>query len=389
MTQAKCSFYKYSKAKTLQVLNVGDAGTEKELKLFVPEFENKWQSAVSVGSYDNWLLNMFKSIKILDLSADGTILFYTLPLDILFDSNESQLEKIRLNHWWYYRGGNYSVYLCNKFETKYINLKNTFNQQGKKIKVLQCLSHYHHFRKPCLGGFKYIESKHIVLESAMIELFIWGHHTNLHLRAISFHNRCYVASASNCDTLQNVNSNKNIDTLRFIDINRNFSTNIYNNENLIESLNFDNSVKNMTISVEIDVMHQSNENDDWAWSRTISNLVVKKNFYHLTKLNILFKINNIDDAHKHNNAGDITMDWLFDILKKHEKLLKHQFGQLNIGLNIAQNNNCQKCLVLEWNSNIDKKALNLVQIKYNHSRQSRNERNTNLKKYNQLLNQWL
>ena len=383
MTQTKYSFYKYSKATTFQVLNFDDTGTEDQLKLFIPEFENTWQLALSVSRYDNWLSSMFKSIKIMKLGADGTLLFYIFPVDILFDSNESQLEKIRLSHWWCGRcGGDYISYLCNKFETKYINLKNKFNRQDKKIKVLKCLIQYNHNheKKPCICILKHIESKHIVLRAANSDLFVWDCDANLNLRMISFEYQCDAANQN--QNVANANNNGNIDTLRFIDIYRNISTNIYNNGNVIESLNFHNSVKNMTISVRIPSTHKNN--NDWAWSKTMSNLLVKKDFYHLTNVNMLWEI----VVPSIEMTAD-KVDWVFQVLNNHEKLLKHQFGQLNIGLKIVHNCICQKCYVLEWNSKIDNKVLKSLQVKCNHSRQSKNERNTNIQRYHELKQQWL
>ena len=301
---------------------------------------------------------MFKSIVTLDLSADGRILFYTLPLDILFDSNESQLENIKLNHWWQtpYRGGNYSIYLCNKFETKYINLKNKFDQQGKNTTVLKCLVQNNHLTNRYISAFKYIESKYIVLKSTTIDLFVWNSnvHVDSRLRMISFEHESHVSS--NCKSVSNLNNNKSIDTLRFIDIDisRNISTNIFNNEILIEALNFHNSVKNMTISVKIPSTFGFKFND-WSWSKTISNLLVKKNFFHLTNLNVLITVN-LDQTESS------ASDWLFTILKQHQKLLKHQFEHLNIAIQIVQNGTCKRCCTIEWNSTIDDGWLDFLHL---------------------------
>ena len=55
------------------------------------------------------------------------------------------------------------------------------------------------------------------------------------------------------------------------------------------------------------------------------------------------------------------MDWIVNILKSNENILKHQFKQLNIGIckcTTTENRNIKETFhVLEWNPKIDDKVL--------------------------------
>ena len=96
------------------------------------------------------------------------------------------------------------------------------------------------------------------------------------------------------------------------------------------------------------------------------------------------------------------VDFIFELLKKHVKVLKHQFKQLNIGFaqtiiqkrkkSLTRNRidfHCVQCHVLRWNSNINNKFLNEKQEEWKQVNQLEHERKSNMKKFQMLKEQWL
>ena len=160
MRQAEYGFFKYSKTNKLTTdIDPSDylRGTdmdysfEASLVATANDFETTMNAMKKMGSYDNWWINIVKSISILDVGFHDVngILLSRMPLDILFnpDPNKSNLKRIRLSHfatighvkntWDYY---------MNKFEEKYLQCKNKWEQQGLKIKSLECVQH-----ERCIG----------------------------------------------------------------------------------------------------------------------------------------------------------------------------------------------------------------------------------------------
>ena len=95
MLNTKTSFYRYSFCHTLILKNgYGDVCID------IDEFEEKLNQMQTDGSCNEYMSNMFKSIKSLECDGYGSLLLQTLPLEQLFDPNKSQLSKIVLKHGW-------------------------------------------------------------------------------------------------------------------------------------------------------------------------------------------------------------------------------------------------------------------------------------------------
>ena len=144
-----------------------------------------------------------------------------------------------------------------------------------------------------------------------------------------------------------------IKTLRFIGLDSKSNTDTLENSQVIESLNFHNSVKNLILNFTL----CQKANCD-HWTKIISNLLTKKYYFNLNNLNILLRISSA-------RFNTELINWIFEILKQNQQLLKHQFNQLNIGFRIADPFLDETFYVLKWNPKIDDKVLNHLQQQCN------------------------
>ena len=376
MTQAKCSFYKYSKATSLILSDLDHDET-----MTIEQVEANFKQAQIVGNYDKWLTTMYKSIKLLEIGCDGTTVLPKLPIDTMFDPVESKLEEIHVY------GDNDNTY---QFLQKYLSLKKEFENQGKKIRVLKrLLPHYSGGDILCFDEWFYIEAKHVEFDSSpvVVNLNEWDDNFNQSLRIVTFDGCCDFVDHGTSNS-ENVKCNLlRIETLRFLSMYLVNTFDLLDNGMLIESLNLHNSVKNLTLEFafwnEITTDHQR------RCAKHVIGLLTKKQYFNLENINILLyrKVDTMQpDEFK-------LVDWMFGILKKHSNILKHQFKQLNIGLWIQQTKDSgasfKRSNILEWNSNINGKILNDYQEKWNQSEQSKLEYDANTKKYQQLMEQWI
>ena len=91
----------------------------------------KWEKAKQACINDGgWFDNMFKSIKTLEINVDAMILIDKLPIESLFDPNESHLNEIKFTHYWY--EGHLKQHM-NKFEKEYLNIQQKLEKQGKQM----------------------------------------------------------------------------------------------------------------------------------------------------------------------------------------------------------------------------------------------------------------
>ena len=112
------------------------------------EFFEQWGTKLkqvqesAVINHNECMDNIFKSIKSLYCDGIGTLLFHLLPIDTLFNENESQLENIKIDQ---------AVKLAKDmdwrakmlfFEQEYLDLKN-IDKKRRKIKVSNCISYGH------------------------------------------------------------------------------------------------------------------------------------------------------------------------------------------------------------------------------------------------------
>ena len=281
------------------------------------------------------------------------------------------------------------------FEEKYLNLKETFKNQGKKIKVLKELRQRSTGTKFHLCEWFYIQAKHVEFHhmQLIVDASKWDDNFNQSLRIMTFGRRCKFdfvdldhddKRSSSCANPNkhsisiSKDCNLQIETLRFIDfddINTDRSD-LLENQMLIESLNLHNSVKNLTLCIELTIVDDHKK----RWERYVSNLLTKKYYFNLENVNILLYTSKIK-----------AIDRIFDILKKYQNILKHQFKQLNIGIQRQKeiDLSCKRVDIIKWNSNIDDKFLDNYRVKCYQYDQSKLQCKTNADQYQQLIQQWV
>ena len=88
-------------------------------------------------------------------------------------------------------------------------------------------------------------------------------------------------------------------------------------------------------------------NDSGQKELSFENIFHKKYYYSLKNVNIIV---NLKDA-------NISIGWLFTLLKNNHKILKYQFNQLNIAISKKIGHRQELYYVLEWDKNIDAKYL--------------------------------
>ena len=352
--ESKYSFYKYSQTNimemTLDVLGSVDEETNQNVTEFVSEIHSKWEKAKSIDKYDGyWLTNLFKSIKSLTLLADlAMALLNKLPLKILFDS-QSQLERFVISHYWNGTGKfGHLQQAIDDFEKEYLQLKENFQQQGKKVKKLQCLECV----TPAdlrITGPRYIETQHLIMSTIHPDCPLQGFLPTIDV--LTCNNAFYMPQLDKIDCCT-------IDTLRLIDF-REYScssTVICINDKVIETLNLHRNLVNLTIEINLNASR---------WMKVIETILCKQYYHNLYNVNILIKM------------FDNKSNSVFQMLKKNVSILKHQFKQLNIGLRIVCDG-CIKYCTIEWNSQIDEKYLD----------RKEQEMNGDAIKYKQWLDQW-
>ena len=388
MTQPQHNFYKYSKASELAI--------ESFTTPCGGQVETQFDKAITVGNYDRWIETMFKSIETLKIETFGLELLPKLPIDILFDPDpiKSNLKTFDVTCICTdeYQKLKESI---NKFYEKYIYLKKEFKNQGKKIRVLKC------FQPLVFSDTMMTNSvdKLFCIESKHTCMFAFG----LPVKHLLEHNFGFCDDNNNASletlTLEccqfdpidrtkinsnTINSNQQlqchgqIKTLRFIRLGLHSNTDILENTKLIESLNFHNSVKNLTLNCTLD---QTDDCDNWT--KIISNLLAKKDYFNLDNLNILLQFSSL-------HLNEELVNWIFEILKRNQQLLKHQFNQLNIGFRIEWISH-DTFYVLRWNPKIDEKFLNHLQQQCNQSYKqasTKGEAKSFKEKYYSAMEQW-
>ena len=363
MCDAKYSFYKYSQANTLKInvsgLEEVDDETHSSVTQYINKTQSKWETVKYIDKcYDHWLTNLFKSIKSLELCDDTTMwLLDKLPLKILFDP-QSHLESLTIDHYWNSEGNfGHLQKAIDEFERQYLELKQNYQQQGKKIKKLQRLV----YGDGCSDaderttGPRYIEAEHLILGGIRNSFPAQRLLSTINVHVLTCNDDFNGSKFHKIDC--------NIDTLRLIGFVTCYSkTDIVVNDKLIQALNLHRNLVNLTI--ELVVNPDTNVSQ---WMKAIEKILSKQHYHNLKNTNILV-IASGQDIHN-----------IFHILKENISILKHQFNQLNIGLQIfGAGNNWTKYCTFEWNSQIDEKFLDKKQ----------QEMDGDEMIYNQWLNQW-
>ena len=375
MSQASYSFFKYSKTKRLTLNCYSNFlyvyNDREEIEKHFIELRCKWERAKQVCMNDGWFNSMFKSIEKLDMDRDGMMLVDTLPIKLLFDPDESHLNEIEFNNYWNQSDERYLQQYVDKFEKEYSNIQQKLEQQGKQMRQLKVVEQ--HGFNAVFEGPSYILAEHLDLHFITIDLDKnWlspQHHPYMRKLTcrydIEFEN-IYVKQESNLDKRNNIN----IETLRLMNFDEDSSCDICNNKVVIESLNLQNSLKNLMLYIDFGSMRDENLTQ---WENVIEISIIKKEyFYKLENVIIVLEI-----AHYHT-------DWIWKMLKKNVQLLKYQFKQFIIGWNVHD----RHYNVLEWNKQIDTKYLGQLKALYKQNNEQQGIQKQIEEKYLLLIDEW-
>ena len=313
-----------------------------------------------------------------------------MPIDILFNPYpyQSNLKKIQLGHSVPFLSG--SKNQMKKFEDKYLQCKKKWEKQGMKIKPLECVKY---MRRN--GGVRiiymnprYINAKHVWMIGVKVDLtddkFLTDE-CNPGMKILTIEDVFWCCSKINDVSINDciiVNRGLEIETMRLLKQHgKHGPYDICNEKFVIESLNLDKSLKNLTIE-----FIESIGDGYHRQQKALENILEKKYYHHLENVNVIYQLEN-----------DIPMDWFFQLLKKNKNTLKHQFKQLNIA--IVKNFCDPKPLyfVFQWNKNINDKSLNLLNKQFDemtctseHDDHVPNQTQLILKKkYLSMQTQWL
>ena len=373
-----CSFFKFSKANTLSIGVIHD---ESVIQLQIAKFEKmiKEIEMISDKFGDIWFKNLLQSISTLNLSCHYSFLFlHFLPIDILFNSNESNLENIELYCYAQTHASSDWEKCMNEFGNEYAGLRQKLQQKQEKIKILECIKYilYYDNNNPpykTLTAPRFISTRHIWLKNQTIDLTrdkFFTNDCNPHLETVTFEKNIRFLTNQLQDGGESININKKninnnrglaIKTLRLIGFNDKSLTSICDNKTVIQLCNLDDTLKNLTLEISAKKYHHGRNNHVFSfqrqivqihetnWQKAINNILTKEFYNKLENVNILFRV-----------ESNISIDWMVNILKTNEKILKHQFKRLNVGIckHTMENSNTKETYhVLEWNPKIDDKAL--------------------------------
>ena len=347
MSQRKYSFFKYSKAKYLKLdfHSELDLHNHKEdVEEYFKQLRSDWEKAKQVCITDGWFDTIFNSIETLDINDDGMMLLDKFPINLLFDSNESHLNEMILDHYWNRSIETYLAQYINKFEQEYLNIQRKFKQQQQQMRVLRMVKHDSlHAR---FDGPIRILAEGLQICSLTIDLNKnWlSSHYNPYLRKLTCKYDIRFTNVNiKINTSDKENMYMNIETLRLINFDQDSSYDICNNKILIEILNFEKSLKNLILHIHLTDMTNQQLNQ---CKNVIESILKKENLYTLQNVVILLHISRND------------LDLIFKMLKTNIQLLKHQFKQLIVGLRWRIHDlDDWHYIVLEWNQQIDNKYL--------------------------------
>ena len=384
MAQAQYNFYKYSKATTLIVRDFSGGYPTVE------EFEAQFEKAKTVANYDKWFPTMLKTVKLFEIESNPCSKFFNqLPLDIMFDAAKSSLETIRFNC------GYTNNIVAVQFATEYKNLKEKFEAQGKKIKVLNCVQQYRGGLFP--SDLFCVESKHICVCS-IIDWKSWDYvrDSNSSLTAMTFQGDCSFRGMKDSDTrTMKAKEYLQIQTLRLIDFYHSNSNQymLLTNEKVIEILNLHHSVRNMTVGV---TLYSNDFPYPGSWKKILSNLLTKKYYFNLLNINILLRM--YIRVNEYSLSGLQTLvDWMFGILRENKNVLKYQFKQLRIGIQSSgffHNPLIERCYVIEFNQDAKTNDIDKVLDDYKAKcdvslKQSISDYLSSYKEYQEMKHQWV
>ena len=305
----KNDYYKFSFANRLSLMFEIETDVDITTE-WIKETKSKLDVMINHGREDypyqsNWFTNMLKSMTTINYNSAGTLLLDCIPFDF-----EMKLKEMTFDGYWEESipfesfVDKYSNYFANNNQPPLEFVReNMFHLNGDDAKE---------------GGFdlfsklNIIRIKHLKLDGRVyVSIKSFGSELlKSHLKVLSLEN------AHLCDEGSPTYDNMQIETLRLKFHGGSSSPGYLLNEKLIEKMNWQRTLKNLTIDCPIYS----------RFVRLIMESILKKEKLHkLENVNFLFW-----DA-CHQDVSKVGINTLFTILISHIKCLKHQFKQLNFG----------------------------------------------------------
>ena len=382
MNRLQNSCFKFCKAQTL-IIELSPDKNPSTIEYMGKIWHRIWHVEQNISGLGTWLPSLFRSIKSLNVHGNSVFILNQLPLNILFDSRVSQLENIEIDHRGTKKSGTITN-LMNEFETKYLQLKQEFENQGKQLQKLKHVVHVYPHSNPHVKFPRCIETQCLNLcitrslghDGAGLGSGLFHQVNSLtfeggFIKKNHFFNRYRSQLISQC----------HINTLKLTNCGRGKRDcfDICLDKKIIETLNLQYNLQNLMIHID------AWSSDGWS---VIETVFTKKYYHNLKRVNIMASFTQKDRAKR---CGGIKK--FFTLLKKHKRLLKHQFQELNIGLMIpVGGGNVRHGLksfhVFQWNKQIDTNYLNYLQTNEHECLESMKYCCGNEKKYYELKTQF-
>ena len=354
----KYSFYKYSQSKVLVIMFNEINNNHERTTESIGKIQSKWEQAGHIAKRNgDWLINLFKSIESLILYEDATMtLLNKLPLDILFDE-QSKFQSLTIDHYWNDNNSDHLQKTINEFENQYLQLKQKYFQENKKIKKLKQIEHDVTYATKITGP-SCVETQNLILNQNRygFTMQLEDMFCNPTIKTLT----CKRDFRVDISTLDKINCKCKIETLRLINFCAVSETSICVNDTVIETLNLHRNVVNLTVEISYIFSNITNNKE---WMKTIEKILLKQHYHNLKNFNLLIQLE------KKN------LKQLFDMLKKNVGILKRQFNKLNVGLKISDQTRNDFTHTFEWNCEIDCKFLDekQQQLLCHQAKQSTNE----------------
>ena len=344
--------------------------------------QNKFQS--------NWLTSMFESLERLHIFNHGIILLPLLPIDLLFDNRKSHLNEFRLRltpryHRLYFRHYldwklNYYSAFYVKFEQNYIEYFEQFEDEtnkktsnGNSKKYEKCLQIAE--LRPCILTmniinndllFKSFDPKWLILtycgldkDMHQLKQYLRKHPNikQLSMRRIYFRNQ----NNNNDKTIvESETSSFGICSLKITTYREENLFSAYDgfldNQTKMNELNFQNSVKNITLYATIGDNHFDNDpyrydsvNDGKEFATRLIMSLLKKVYLHkLENINLLFELIEFSETQRIK-----FVDWFFRVIwsTTYGIFKCTSLKQVNVGLKVVVHGSKEKVIseyVFSW-----------------------------------------
>ena len=387
MSQTQYSFFKYCKTRNVLLDCVSSwclSSDKEQIEDYATNLRWEWENAKIVSKNDGWLENMFRSVETLSLNVDGMFLLDKLPIELLFDPNESHLNEMSFSHYWNQSDERYLKEYIENFEREYLNIQDKLGKQGKEMRSLTNATHYDFDTGS--EGPSYISVQHLHIISDVHHKQIdlkrnWlSQHYHPNLRKLTCEENVSFENINMINvkqlqqrrlTLENRENDMNIDTLRLTRFHDDSSCDICTNQTVITTLNLQNSLKNLMLNINLTDMDDENLNQ---WHNAIESIVKKKYFYKLENAIILLSV------------PSNGVDAIFKMFEKNVQLLNYQFEKLIIGLYVDYSH----CHVFEWNKEIDKQYLDKMKslCKQKNPYEDKEVQNQMREKFSSLNDEW-